>query len=144
MVPNMVVIHGRGPDTLPRVIEVDANGNLYTSIVIPAGTTVGIASYTVPAGAPVVGQVVIAVTGTAVVLSAASVALPAGTVLVSALEANNAAGGTVGGVAVTNIVNGAGNGFILEAGKSTVVNADDLADVYVNGTAGDIFSFAAG
>ena len=28
MVPNMVVIHGRDPDGVPRIIEVDANGNL--------------------------------------------------------------------------------------------------------------------
>jgi len=105
---------------------------------------VAVESYSVPVGAPVVGQAVIAVTGTAVALSAVALALPAGTVLVSALAANDATGGSVGGATVTDDVDGTGNGFILEAGKSTVVNADDLADVYVNGVAGDIFSFAAG
>ena len=43
-VDKMVVIHGRGPDTLPRVVEVDANGRLISSIFIPAGTTVGLAA----------------------------------------------------------------------------------------------------
>ena len=41
-VPEMVLIHGRGPDTLPRIVEVDANGNLGASIVIPVGTIVGL------------------------------------------------------------------------------------------------------
>ena len=41
-ISEFVLIHGRGPDTLPRVIEVDANGNLHVSVVIPAGTTIGL------------------------------------------------------------------------------------------------------
>jgi len=42
MVPNMVMIHGRDPNGLPRIIEVDAAGRLYSTIIIPAGTTVGL------------------------------------------------------------------------------------------------------
>jgi len=45
-VPNMVMIHGRDPNGVPRIVEVDANGNLGASIVIPAGTTVGLVAGT--------------------------------------------------------------------------------------------------
>ena len=41
-VSNMVLIHGNDPNNLPRIVEVDANGNLGASIVIPVGTTVGL------------------------------------------------------------------------------------------------------
>jgi hypothetical protein len=106
-------------------------------------TAVGsVGAVTVPTGAPVTGQVAIAVTGTAVRLSAASVPLPGGGALIKALTDNTAAG-TVGGAGVTNTVDGTGNGFILEAGDLGVVYADDLNLVYVNGTAGDIFSYSA-
>lgn len=97
----------------------------------------------VPTSAPRVGQKAVAVTGTAVAFSATSVPLPTCSVLVYAL-AGNAAAVTVGGSGVTNTVSGAGNGFILEAGQSVVIMADDLADVYVNGTADDIVTFSAG
>lgn len=106
-------------------------------------TSVGsVGSVTLPTGAPITGQAVIAVTGTAVRLSATSVALPGGCVLVKALTGNTAAG-TVGGAGVTNTVDRSGNGFILEAGDLGAAYADDLLDLYVNGTAGDIFSFSA-
>jgi len=47
-VPNMVMIHGRDPNGVPRIVEVDANGILYTNstIVIPVGTTVGLVAGT--------------------------------------------------------------------------------------------------
>lgn len=97
----------------------------------------------VPAGAPVCGQKVIAVTNTGIPLAAVATPLPTSSVVVYAL-AGNAAAMTVGGSAVTNTIDGSGNGYILEAGQSVVVMADDLADVYVNGTAGDIATFSAG
>ena len=102
---------------------------------------VGIA---VPAGDPVVGQAVIAVTGTAVRLSAVSVELPTASVLVYAKGSNNATGGTVGAAGVTNAVNGTGNGYILESGQSVVIMTDNVNLVWVNGTAGDIFCWSAG
>lgn len=95
----------------------------------------------VPANNPLVGQVVIAVTGVPVQLP--TNLLPTSSVLVYALSDNTAAG-TVGGAAVTNVVTGAGNGYILEAGQSVVIMVDDLGDVWVNGTAGDIFTYSAG
>lgn len=107
------------------------------------GEAVTLGGVDVPTGAPVVGQVVIAVTGTAVALSAASVPLPGGSVFLTALSTNTAVV-TVGGSGVTNTVDGSGNGLILGAGGNAVVFADDLNKVCVNGTAGDIVSYSAG
>lgn len=104
---------------------------------------IGLNAVAIPTGAPVVGQKAIAVTGTAVALAASATPLPTASVLVYALT-GNAAAITVGGSGVTNTVDGSGNGYILEAGQSIVIMADDLADVYVNGTAGDIVAFSAG
>ena len=107
------------------------------------GETVSVDGIAVPTGAPLVGQKVIAVTNTRLALAAVATPLPTSSVVVYAL-AGNAAAMTVGGSAVTNTVDGSGNGYILEAGQSVVVMADDLADVYVNGTAADIATFSAG
>lgn len=116
--------------------------------VVPIGDADGmpmdVLSCAVPTGAPLVGQAVIAVTGTAVQLSASTTPLPGGVVFVKSLSSNNAARATVGGSGVTNTVNGTGNGHILEPGDMVVVIAPTLSAVYVNGTAGDIFSFSAG
>lgn len=107
------------------------------------GEAVEIDGIAVPTGAPVVGQAVIAVTGTAVALSATSKPLPMSSVFVAALSTNTAKM-TVGGSGVNNTVNGSGNGFIIEAGQTVPVMANDLADVFINGTVGDIVSFSAG
>ncbi|MGC9395397.1 MAG: hypothetical protein ACP5J4_11135 [Anaerolineae bacterium] len=118
---------------------VDLNDDTFALAVVVEGID-GIA---IPTGAPVVGQAVIAVTGTAVALAAVATPLPTSSVLVAALSTNGAMM-TVGGAGVTNTVDGSGNGFILEAGQSVVIMTDDLADVYVNGTANDIATFSAG
>jgi len=102
-----------------------------------------ISTFAVPEDDPIGGQVAIAVTGTAVRLSVASVPLPSGSVLIKALSTNTAMG-AAGGSAVTNTVDGTGNGHILEAGETSVVIAADLNRVWVNGTAGDIFTYSAG
>jgi hypothetical protein len=101
-------------------------------------------SIAVPINAPLMGQVKIAVTGTAVPLSATSAPLVGGSVQIRAKTGNNVAHGTVGDSTVTNTVDGTGNGYILEAGDIVVAIASDLADVYVNGTANDVFSYSAG
>jgi hypothetical protein len=103
---------------------------------------VKVGSVTLPEGSPVAGQVAIASTGTAVPLSATSVALPSGTVIVRA-HSGNSDDGAAGGSDVSNSVDGSGNGYVVEAGKDALIFAEDLADVYVNGTAGDIFSYSA-
>lgn len=127
-----------GLDRATNTLEpfaVSATGELTASSNIDSIAT--------PTGAPIVGQVAIAVTGTAVRLSAVSVVLPGGSLLVCALAGNSAAG-TCGGSTVTDDVDGTGNGLIIEAGDTRVVFASDLSDVYVNGTAGDIFTWSAG
>jgi hypothetical protein len=111
-----------------------------TGAITGAVTVDGIA---VPATTPVVGQAVIAVTGTAVRLIAASTPLPGGSVFLTALPTNTVAM-TVGGSGVTNGIGGAGNGLILNAGSNAVVFIDDANKVYVNGTAGCIVSWSAG
>ena len=96
----------------------------------------------VPAGAPILGQKAIAVTGTAVQLSAASVPLPSGMVIVAA-HPDNTAAITVGAAAVTNTVDGTGNGAILAPGEAIVVYVANVNLIYINGTANDIASYSA-
>ena len=103
---------------------------------------VGVASMTVPADAPIVGQAIIATTGTRVALSATSVSLPGGTVIVQCHVAATYV--CVGGDDVTNTVDGSGNGAMLAAGEQTVIIADDLSDVHINGDAGAQVSYSAG
>lgn len=85
-------------------------------------------------------QAVIAVTGTAVQLSVASVPLVNG-LIVKSKSSNNAAGQTVGPAGVTNVTNGTGNGYILDAGEAASFGVTNVNAVYVNGTAGDVFSW---
>ena len=111
-----------------------------TSAEVEAAT---IGSIAVPTGNPRAGQAVIAVTGTAVRLIAASVPLPGGSVFLTALPTNTVSM-TVGGAGVTNAIDGTGAGLILAAGNNAVVFTDNANKVYVNGTAGDIVSWSAG
>lgn len=87
----------------------------------------------------VTGQIVIAVTGTAVCLP--SNALTNG-VIVKSLLSNNAAKQTVGGASVTNTVNGTGNGYILQPGEASSFGVTNSSAVCGNGTAGDIFTYS--
>lgn len=96
-----------------------------------------------PTGAPLVGQKAIAVTGTAVALSASGVTLPSGSVLVYALS-TNAAAVVIGQQDVNNTIDGSGNGYILEPGQSVVIMGDDLSAIFVNGTEDDVVTFSAG
>ena len=47
-----------------------------------------------------------------------------------------------GGASVANTVNGTGNGYILEAGASASFAVSNSNALYINGTTGDIVSFA--
>lgn len=62
-------------------------------------------------------------------------------VIISALAANSGPV-TLGGSDVTSDIDGSGNGYILEAGASVSFAGDNTSDIYINGTAGDIVSFA--
>jgi len=142
-VGGTIPVSGGLTDAQIRATPLPVSGPATNAELRLTSLDVDVMTYAVPVGAPIVGQAVIAVTGTAVVLGT-TVTLPAGTVLVTALSTNNAAHAVVGATGVANTKDGTGDGYILEAGKSVVINADDLADVFVNGTAGDIFSYAAG
>ena len=109
----------------------DENNNLCVNV---KATTGGGGLATVP----LCGQAKIAVTGTRVQLG--SNVLTNG-VIVSA-KSGNAAVVTIGGSAVTNTVDGTGNGYILAAGASVSFAVSNTNALYLNGTAGDIISFA--
>jgi len=87
------------------------------------------------------GQVKIALTGTAVQVSPTSYILQNGVIVAAALG-NNATGGTIGLSGLTNTVDGTGNGSILSPGQPTSIGSGvNINSIYVNGTAGDIFTF---
>lgn len=81
------------------------------------------------------GQKKVAVTGTAVRLSASSVPLVNGVTIQA--NPNNAAALTIGGSGVTNTVDGTGNGKVLGPGQAWSFAVSDLNLLYINGTAGD-------
>lgn len=91
-------------------------------------------------GNPITGQVKIAVTGTPVKLP--DNALNNGVILKA--KSTNTAPITVGGSAgLNNIVDGTGNGDIIEAGSATSYAVTNTGGIWVNGTSGDVVSFSA-
>lgn len=93
---------------------------------------------TTPLAAPVVGQIKIAVTGTAV-------QLPSNTlvngIVIKAKSTNNAAGAFIGGSGVTITDDGTGNGYKIVAGEAMSFAVPNSNALYVNGTLGDIFYY---
>ena len=84
-----------------------------------------------------VGQLVIAVTGTAI-------SLPQGVGyngIVLTARGTNSANITVGPSGVNNTINGTGNGYILAPGASVGVATSQFNQIFINGTAGDIISY---
>ncbi len=101
---------------------------------------------TTPLAAPITGQVKITTTGTAINLPAA--ALVNG-ITVSAKASNAAQVGTysstVGGSsALTTVNDGTGNGYPLAPGGSISFSSANANQIWINGTAGDVFAYAAG
>lgn len=84
------------------------------------------------------GQVKIAITGTAVNLPNADLL---NGIIVKAKSANNAACGLIGPASVTNAVDGTGNGYIICPGEASSFAVPNTKFLWVNGTAGDIFTF---
>jgi len=93
---------------------------------------------TTPLAGPFAGQAKIAITGTAVQLG--SNALSNGVILTA--KSTNTAIIVVGGASVANTVDGTGNGYLLAAGASVSFAVSNSNALYINGTAGDIVSFA--
>ena len=99
-----------------------------------------------PLAAPITGQVKIATTGTAINLPTG--ALVNG-ITVSAKASNAAQAGsyssTVGGSsALTTVNDGTGNGYPLAPGGSISFSSANANQIWINGTAGDVFAYAAG
>ncbi len=88
--------------------------------------------------APLNGQAKIAITATAVQLPS-NVLLNG--VIITALS-TNAASIEIGTSGVTNTTDGTGNGYILAAGTSISFAVTNTNVLYINGTSGDIISFA--
>lgn len=94
------------------------------------------------------GQVKIATTGTAVQLNATSYVMQNGALITAG--PNNAApvftsggvGSTTGGSGVTNVVDGTGNGNLVQQGATQSVGSGvNMNTIYVNGTSGDLFFY---
>jgi hypothetical protein len=87
-------------------------------------------------------QAVIAVTGTAVQFNSTNQGNQGiNGYIICAHPNNSTKGGTIGWTSsLTNTVDGTGNGFILMPGAMLSIAAIDISDIWVNGTAGDIFS----
>ncbi len=84
------------------------------------------------------GQAKIAVTSTAVQLGTNT--LKNGVILTA--KSTNTANILVGGSGVTTTADGTGNGYILEPGTSASWAVSNTNILYINGTAGDLVSFA--
>lgn len=106
-------------------------------------STVNVANYTGPAGAPVVGQVKVTEEGTAAPFSDVSIPLPGGVVSITAHEENSGVV-VVGGSDVTNTADGTGNGLVIPKGITATLMVSDLQSVYLNGSAGDWVTYSAG
>jgi hypothetical protein len=117
----------------------DMGDGTHAEVVSVGGSVVS--GMDVPDGSPLTGQAKIAVTGTAVPLSATSVNIPGGAVFVTARVASTYI--TVGDENVTNTADGTGEGQTLRADESIAIIADDIANVYINGTQDDWVSWSA-
>lgn len=88
--------------------------------------------------ASVTGQVKIAVTGTAVQFPAN--ALVNG--IIGVALSTNSASMTIGGSTITSTVDGTGNGYIVQTGAGFSYAGTNSSQLWANGTAGDILTFA--
>lgn len=108
--------------------EGDANGNLKVAVQA--------SSSSLP-GSIATGQVIVAVTGTAVQFP--SNTLTQGVIITAHIT--NSGSVTLGGAAVTNTLSGSGNGVELAAGAALSAAITNTNVLYLNGTAGDWVSF---
>ena len=126
-----------GVNSVELVAEDNSSGVLRRVQVNSSGNLVTASSSSLTSG--FFGQAKIAVTGTAVQL--ATNTLTNG-VIITALSTNSGII-KIGGSGVTNVSDGTGNGYLLEAGGSISVASTNTNVLYINGTAGDIISFMA-
>jgi hypothetical protein len=111
------------------VFLVDATGNILSSI--------GGGSGSITPATVVCGQVKITTTGTAVQLPAN----PLVNGVVVKLDPSASGACTIGTAGVTATMDGTGNGYILAPGEAASFAVSDTSAVWVNGSAGSIFSF---
>jgi hypothetical protein len=101
---------------------------------------VNVVNTTPPAvvNSPLVGQVKIASTGTAINLPNQDLV---NGIIISA-PSGNAAPIAIGNKTVTNTANGTGNGYLLAAGASISFAVNNVNNIWINGTSGDYISWA--
>ena len=92
---------------------------------------------TTPLATPINGQIIIAVTNTAVQLPSNSLV---NGITVKA-KTTNIANGFLGGSTVNTTDTGSGNGYRLLPGEAVAYATSNSNLVYVNGTAGDIYYY---
>jgi hypothetical protein len=112
---------------MPKIYVIDQN----------TGNLVQVNNPSAPAS-PIVGQIKIAVTGTAVQFPDHE--LSEGVVTVYNHGDNVV---VIGGSDVENTADGSGNGFAIPAGELRVFSVSELSALYVNGTNPDWISYAA-
>jgi len=86
---------------------------------------------------PLTGQKLIAVSGTAIAIGSGTLI---NGVIVKALSGNGA-DITIGGSAINSTTTGAGNGYVLSPGEAMSFAVNNLAKIFINGTAGDGISY---
>lgn len=119
------------------------NGELYEAIVVVNSAGVDISGGgggggTSNPGTITVGQTKIVMDGVAVRLP--SVTLANG-LIIKSKSTNSSSGQTVGGSTVTSATDGTGNGYVLDPGEAASFGVTNANAIYVNGSAGDVFSF---
>ena len=93
-------------------------------------------------GSPLTGQAKVSVTNTAVQLNGGMSQPLTNGVIITAGSNNNTNGMTVGISTVTDVVDGTGNGYILVPGASVSFAVNNTNTIWINGTSGDLVSWA--
>ncbi len=143
-----VDIAAASPDPTSEPRQLVPRGGSLSIAVSPSFRISAVEASDIPASASLVqtpvpsivvaGQVVIATTGMPVQLPSA--ALQNG-IVVKSLTTNSTASQTIGGAGLTNAVDGTGNGYVMLPGEAAAFAVANANLIYVNGTAGDVFTY---
>ena len=122
--------------TYTAMCNPDTGGTGLKCALVDSSGSIPVVSGSIPA-APITGQIVIAVTNTAVCLP--SNALVNG--LIVKAKTTNAGNGFVGPSGVTTTDDGTGNGYRIVPGEAWSGAVSNSSGVCVNGTANDVFYY---
>lgn len=128
---------------MTKINAIDANTAEIIELDIPTATEISSGFNTAPTNSPVVGQVKVVASGTAVRFTSVSTDLPSNTVFVTA-PSENGAKVVIGASGVSYAVDGTGDGLVIAAGETAVVIVDNLSKLYLNGDQDDWVTYTAG